>query len=384
VRAEHLAFLALLAVACDRAPHAQISTTSAGAYEASLAAVADGFMAAWYDTRDGHAEIYVRQLDAEGRPVAPERRLTTGAADAYEADITPIEDGFIVGWYEKDKNGHLQPKLGAWGLDGASRWSKTLAAHGRNTVVRASGALVFVAWIEDEDEEHSGVWAAWHRADGAGLLAPRRVADAGRTTWNLNAAVDPDSTPGRPHAWIAFDAKAGTKSEEVFVAEVTATGDRVQQLTPDDGYASKYPDLALSPDRAALTWFDVKDGNEEIYLAVGDKATLTNAPLSAPTRVTDSSGHSIGAYLAWNGSRLGLAWCDDTPGNQELYFRAFDGDGRPEGEEATRVTVTAETSSIPAIKPWRRGFALLWNEYTPSRVEGHHGGTSQVVFRLVS
>ena len=383
MRAEYLASVALLAVACDRPPHTHISTTSAGAYEASLAAVADGFVAAWYDTRDGHAEIYVRQLDTEGHPVAPERRLTTGAADAYEADITPIKDGFIVGWYEKEKNGHLQPKLGAWSLNGASRWNKTLAAQGRNTVVRAAGELVFVAWIEDQNEEHSSVWAAWHRADGSELIAPRRIAAAGHTTWNLNAAIDPDSTPGRPHAWIAFDARAGTKSEELFVADVTATSDRVQQLTPDDGHASKYPDLAISPNRVALTWFDVKDGNEEVYLTVGDKATLTNAPLRAPIRITDSSGHSIGAYLTWNGNRLGLAWCDDSPGNQELYFRSFDRDGRPEGD-ATRVTSTAAMSSIPAIKPWQRGFALLWNEYTPARAEGHHGGTSQVVFRLVS
>jgi hypothetical protein len=382
VRGRFLASLALLAVACGRPSYSQVSTTTAGAYEASLATIADGFIAAWYDTRDGHAEIYARRLDAGGRPAEAERRLTTGAADAYEADITPIENGFIVGWYEKDRDGLLQPKLGRWALDGTARWSRTLAAQGRNTVVRAAGQMVFVAWIADEGGDGSGVWAAWHRADGTELIAPRRIADAGRTTWNLNAAIDPGSTPGRPHAWTAFDARAGTTSEELFVAEVTATTERVRQLTPDDGKASKYPDLAVSSDRVALTWFDVRDGNEEVYLAVGDKATLTNGPLAAPMRITHTSGESIGAYLAWNGDRLGLAWCDDTPGNQELYFRSFDRDGRPDAD-ATRVTSTAAMSSIPAIKPWQRGFALLWNEYMPAQAEGHGDGTSQIVFRLV-
>ena len=340
-------------------------------------------MAAWYDTRDGHGEIYVRRLDADGTPIAPERRLTSGNADAYEADIAPAHGGFVVGWYEKTKEGRLTPKFGVWALDGTARWTKTLAARGRNTVVRAAGGLVFAAWIEDEADERAGVWATWRRSDGVDLIPPRRIADAGRTTWNLNATLDPDASPGNPHAWVAFDAKAGTRSEELFLVETTETTDRVVRLTDDDGMASKYPDIAIANGRAAVTWFDKKDGNEEVYLAVGDRAAFTSGQL-APARLTETTGHSIGAYLAWNGDRLGVAWCDDSPGNQELFFQSFNRDGRAEAPP-TRITTTSASSSIPAIKPWNSGFALLWNEHDPITGEGHGSAElkSQVVFRLL-
>jgi hypothetical protein len=395
--------VSLLAAGCHQPQYTQVSATPAGAFEGSLAPLLrqgsggqaeDGFVTAWYDTRDGHGEIYLRRLDGDGKPIAPERRLTTGTADAYEADITPATirqsgratDGVVVGWYEKTKRAELTPKFGAFALDGTAHWVKALSAHGRNTVVRAQGALVFVAWIEDEDNDHSSVWAAWWRADGVPLVPAFAVAPASRTTWNLNAAIDPGSTLGTPRAWLAFDAVAGTRVEEIFVVNVTEAGAQRLQITADDGKASKYPDIAFSGDHVALTWFDSRDGNEEVYLAVGAKGdVLTPAgatPKVVPTRVTNTPGHSIGAYVAWNADRLGLAWCDDSSGNQEVYFQAFDREGRRSGGEQ-RVTTTEAHSSVPAIKPWRDGFALLWNEYTQAVPEGHGAGQSQVAFRLV-
>ncbi len=379
-----LAFLLCLALgACSQASNVQVSATPAGAFETTLTPFQNGFVAAWYDTRDGHAEVYARRLDADGRPVAPERRLTRGNADAYEADIAPLRDGFVVGWYEKARNGHLTPKLGAWSLDGTARWVKTLSGQGRNAIVRASGGLVFAAWLEDETPERSGVWVTWRRADNVDLIPPRRIADASRTTWNLNAAIDPDASPGNPRAWLVFDAKVGTKADEIFLAETTETVDHVVRLTPDDGAASKYPDVALSSGRAAVTWFDVKDGNEEVYLTIGDRSAYLQGNSPAWVRVTSTSGHSIGAYVAWNGRRFGLAWCDNTSGNQELYFQSFDREGGTRSD-VLRVTNTATDSSIPAIKPTSDGFALLWNEYEPTTGDTHgNDRRSQVFFRLV-
>ena len=369
--------------ACHSPSFTSISETPAAAYEASLAPTTNGFMAAWYDTRDGHGEIYARRLDTNGTPLAPERRLTTGTADAYEADIAPNRDGFVVGWYEKAKNGQLTPKLGAFALDGSARWVRTLSVRGRNTVVRAGAGLVFAAWIEDEGGDRAGVWATWRRSDGVDLIPARRIADAGRTTWNLSATLAPDASPGNPHAWVVFDAKAGTRSNELFLVDTSETHDHVVQLTADDGADSTYPDIALGRDRAAIAWSDKKDGNDEIYLAIGDPAALSSGHLM-PTRITSTTGHSIGAYLAWNGERLGLAWCDDSPGNQELYFQSFTGDGRAEAPPA-RLTTTTASSSIPAIKASGAGFALLWNEHDPVTGDGHGSGSlrSQVVFRAI-
>jgi hypothetical protein len=189
----------------------------------------------------------------------------------------------------------------------------------------------------------------------------------------------------RARAWVVFDAKTGTRAEELFAVEVGRTAASVAQLSDDDGVPSKYPDIGLSGHNLAVTWFDTVHGNEDVYLVVGDVAQLREAgalTAAKPTRVTDTPGHSIGAYLAWNGDRLGLAWCDDTAGQHEVHVQSFDTSGHPV-RPADRLTSTDAASLIPAIEPWGRGFALTWSEYV-SGAGGHgDGGRGQVALQIV-
>ena len=208
-----------------------------GAHEASLAVLIDGYAVAWYDTRDGHPEIYARTLDTSGQPSGPERRLTRGAGAAYEADLASDGERLVVGWYEKADSGMLTPKLGVWSREGERQWTRTLAPSGRNTLVRVHGKTIFAAWIQDDTMTTSSVWASWWNVDGEELGTPTRLAPAGRTTWNLNATLDSDGD-----AWLVFDAIAATRTEELFLVRTNVDGvPIVRQLTPDDGFCVEVP-----------------------------------------------------------------------------------------------------------------------------------------------
>jgi hypothetical protein len=389
IRVVAAAVVACVAAGCGAVVDGFIEVTPRNgiAFEPSLAVYRDGFAVAWYDTRDGHGELYQRSLDASGKPRV-EVRLTTGMRDAFEPDINPVEgtvagEGFILGWYEKSDDKTMTPRLGLWSRNGTSRWITSLSTRGRNTVARVHGDLVFAAWIEDEVEPAAGVWTGWWNLEGKMVVAPRRVGAAGKTTYNLNAALT-DPAPGRgvPTALVVFDALAGTRAEELYVVEDDGMQSRVTRLTPDDGFASTYPDLSLDGERAALTWFDTRDGNEEVYVRVAGRQELAQPDAIGGSRVTETQGHSIGAYTVWNGDRLGLAWCDDTPGQHEIYFAEFDETGAPQGA-TRRITDTRAGSLIPAIRPWRDGFALAWIEYE-GRTEGHDAsGRSQVLMKLI-
>ena len=378
---------ALGSAACEATGPGVVTGPQAVAFEPSLAAFRDGFAVAWYDTRDGKGELYQQAVDADGQLRGTEVRLTTGMPEAFEPDIQAVEgtqggDGFLIGWYEKGAADAYEPRLGFWSRNGAARWIKTLAPRGRNTVIRVHGELVFAAWVEDEVAPAAGLWTGWWNVRGEMVVAPRRVADAGKMTYNLNAALTSDSRGhGVPVAFVAFDATVRTKAEEIFVVEDDAEHAQVTRLTADDGFASKYPDLALSGSHAALTWFDVKDGNEEVYLNVSPLATLVRADAVAGTRVTTTKGHSIGAYLTWNRDRVGLAWCDDTVGQHEIYLSQFDSAGTRRGN-VQRVTDTTPDSLIPAIRPWRNGFALAWIEYL-GKDDHDARGRSQVLLKIV-
>lgn len=364
----------------------QISHSGRGAYEASLAAFGDRFAATWYDTRDGRADIYLAMLDANGRPRWPEKRLTAGKAFAYEPDIQAVDSQLAIAWYEKAADGTMTAKLGLWTRDGKPRWTKSLSPagrYGRNPVVRAARGKIFVAWLEYSVGEAPAVWGRWFDVQGTATASARRVAPAGPTTWNLNAAIDQH---GR--AWVVFDAQAGTRSDELFLVCIDGARTETVRLSVDDGFDSKYPDLAFSGDRAALTWFDARDGNEEVYLFVARaddlRAGFKDGLEHRAVRVTHTPGESIGVYLAWNGRQLGLAWCDNSEGKQhELFFQLFNDAAEAIGP-AKQLTHNASWSLIPAIRPSREGFALVWNEFTPGAL-GAHGsdGRSEVMFATI-
>ena len=360
----------------------QITDSGFGAFEVSLAASNDELAVAWYDTRDGNAEVYVRSLDADGHGAGPEIRLTTTAAESFEPDIALLPDAFAIAWYEKAHDGTMRAQLGVWQRDGMPVWSTPLAVgagSSRNAIVRRRGDELFCAWIEADEQRREFVWGGWWSLTGQPLGAPARLGAAGDTTYNLNAAIAPTG-----EAWVVFDARAETRVDELFVATLAESRTTLARITADDGIRSKYPDIAFAADgRAAITWFDERDGNREVYLAAGRADELLLPIEERALRVTTTPGASIGAYLAWNGGRIGLAWSDDSSGNYEVFFQPFDAAGRPM-ESPRRVSDAATNSLIPAIEPWRDGFALAWDEVAPSaRGPLDEATRAEVVFSFV-
>lgn len=366
---------ALFAAACSARPE-QISRSGKGALEAAMTTVRDGFAVGWYDTREGTGDIYIRLLDADGHPAGPERRLTNDPESSYEVSLAQLGDDLAVAWYDQGLDGQQIGRLGRWTHDGTNRWVKALGPNSRNPVVLSAGAAVFCAWIQMEADGHEAVFAGWWEADGRPRSAPIRLGAASKTSWNLNAALDANGM-----AWVVFDADALTRASEVYIARADGSGADPVRLTTDDGAPSKYPDLAITRGgHAALSWQDDRDGNTEVYLVTAPLSELNTEIEKRGHRVTTTPGESIGAYLAWNGDRLGLAWSDKTQGQHELYFESFTADGMPR-EPARRVTQTATWSLVPAIRPRRDGFALAWTEYSPAGEM--HGGTAEVFFTSV-
>ena len=370
----------LYLVGCRGGPY-PVSLSGSGAYEASLATLDDGVAIAWHDMRDGNPEVYVRLLTPRGQPRTEEHRLTTDAERSYEPDIDVVADDLAVAWYEESETGSVQAKVGFWTQEGERQWVQTLSSPGsggRSPVLEIGVDELFCAWIEDDDAEGSGIWGRWFDLSGQALGPPQRLADAGDTTWNLNAAADDE---GR--VWVTFDAKVGTVSEELFLVRVEPGRSEVARLTRDDGFASKFPDLAFGGGRLAVTWFDERDGNREVYLVVTPDDEWAEGFELRSTRVTRTPGESIGAYGAWNGRHFGLAWSDDTEGQHEVYFQAFDREGMAVNDPR-RLTRNRTASLIPAIEPFAEGFALAWNEDVVEERRRHgEGGRSEIVFTIV-
>ena len=342
------------------------------AYELSVAASDSQLAIAWHGAATGRDAIHFQWLDFNGKLKGSPMQVTDGARYAFEPDLQFIDRDPLLAWYEKNPTtGALKAYLARLDAGGKTKWRRELGASdafSRNPVVRIFNGEIAIAWIEAPTGENAvpGVWAQRFNANGNPISEARWIADASRNTWNLNAAVDDKGI-----FYVVYDAQLTNLANELQLIVVGEEAATHTQISDNDGYASTYPDIGMNAGgRVALTWFDERDGNEEVYLSVGANRDLINGGLPEAFRVTHTVTESIGAYLAWNGDRLALVWCDSKEGQKELYSQMFDAQGMPLAD-IRRLTSSPEQSSIPSIRAWNAGFIVAWNEYRATG-EGVH------------
>jgi hypothetical protein len=374
---------ACLLAGCAR--QSRPETPEMHAYELSLAVSQSRAFAAWHGGFGGESSIYLQEVGGEGRLTDSPFRISDDGRLAYEPDAILAGNGIVVAWYEKDaRTGHLSARLAQVTPQGRREWLTSFGdprRQARNPVVRQVGDHLEAAWIEQAaDDDGANAAAVWHQRfslAGKPIGPARQIGQANRDTWNLNACASGDSL------LVVYDAALSTKAHELQMLVVAAEGVRYVELSEDDGFASLYPDLQLNPaGQAALTWFDEKDGNQEVYLAAEPLATLESGRIATPLRVSHSKEDSIGAYLAWNGSTIGLAWSDVAGGRRDILVQTFTADGKPSGPLRAFPPGKGE-ASIPAIRARGAGFLVAWNDYLAQGGVGH-GHSAASVLRVAS
>jgi len=369
---------ALLPIGC--ATTRAVSAVGETAYEVSLADSGNRMALVWQGGGLAHSALWLRFMDANGRPQGSVLQLTDGRREAYEPDLQAGGAQFALAWYEKEPStGTLTAWLACLDASARELWRRQLSAvghNGRNPVVRLAGRQWQVAWIESSAGDAPAIWTARYSAAGEPSGNALLAAPASDNTWNLNAAVDASGA-----LYVVYDAALGARAPELQLVRIAGNRITRHALSIDDGFDSVYPDIAIDADRVAVAWFDSRDGNQEVYLHVGALADLTAMADAPARRITRTPGASYGAYLAWNAGRLGLAWNDDIAGAAQVFTQRFDAAGRALGGRR-QLTHGAARSLTPSIRPWRRGFAIAWNEYTPDVRDPQHVPPSASVAEL--
>ncbi len=87
--------------------------------------------------------------------------------------------------------------------------------------------------------------------------------------------------------------------------------------TSGDSY---FPAMAIdSSDALHVVWYDSTPGNDDLYYK---RSTDGGATWTVSQRLTWTSGETrYPAIAADPDHNLHAVWCDDTPGNREIYYR---------------------------------------------------------------
>jgi hypothetical protein len=170
---------------------------------------------------------------------------------------------------------------------------------------------------------------------------------------------DPSGFPGQTEFCDGLDNDCDASTDEGCVAACADPGHAGSdlRLSASTG-ASGYPSPAWNGDGYGVAWHDDRDGNYEIYFTLVDRYGVTSGP---EIQLTQASGNSGGAVLAWTGTEYGLAWWDERDGNREIYFRRLGALGAPIGPEH-RITSAAGVSTTPSIVWTGREYGIAWHD----------------------
>jgi len=234
-----------------------------------------------YDQFNNWWDVLYRRSTDYGLSWEPEVRLTNDPGGSYYASICANGQVLHATWYDfRNGNGEIYYKRS---LDSGLNW-------GADTRLTFNDSLSWASCISFTEAAVHVVWS--DRRDGNEEIYYKRSTNGG-TTWG------PDI-----------------------------------RLTNDYGISTS-PNLAVNEGTGLfLTWFDNRDGSDEIYYKL---STDEGSSWGPDIRLTENSNESANPFIAVAGPQVNVTWYDDRDGNEEIYFKRD-----PEG-----AAMTADFSADP-------------------------------------
>ncbi len=121
---------------------------------------------------------------------------------------------------------------------------------------------------------------------------------------------------------------------------------------------SQLPSVAVSGSVVHVVWFDLRDGNSEIYYK---RSTDGGVSFGADTRLTNNSASSSIPSGAVSGSVVHVVWYDNRDGNDEIYYKRSTDGGVSWGAD-TRLTNNSAQSQLPSVAVSGSVVHVVWRD----------------------
>ena len=131
---------------------------------------------------------------------------------------------------------------------------------------------------------------------------------------------------------------------------------------------SWYPSVSVSSSVVHVVWQDNRDGNEEIYYK---RSTDGGLSWGTDTRLTSNSGYSLSPSGAVSGSEVHVVWYEDRDGNNEIYYKRSSDGGISWGAD-TRLTNDLADSYGSSVSVSGSVVHVAWQDKRDSNYEIYH------------
>lgn len=127
----------------------------------------------------------------------------------------------------------------------------------------------------------------------------------------------------------------------------------------NDAAISHFPAVAVAGLVVHVVWEEYRDGNAEIYYK---RSTDAGASWEADTRLTNDAANSLSPSVAVSGSNVHVTWFDQRDGNNEIYYKRSI-DGGQSWSTDIRLTNNSSSSIYSAVAAVGDRIHVVWEEY---------------------
>jgi len=304
------------------------------------------FVVAWYEFRDGDADVWFQRFDSAGNRLGSNERINTDITLGWQGDpasaMTP--DGkFLFTWEDRRAIGNsdvFAQRFDAWGnrLGNNFRVSDSAVAGDQDIsgVYYAPNGTALVAWDDRRNGLTGDIYAQFLNPDGSPRDTNFRVNDDPVGMANqYEPAVRGDDSGRFVVVWM--DGRGHNPSDwNIFGQRFSLNGTRLGgnfYVTSDDSIQWS-PRLGVGPAGAfVVTWDDRRRGNYDIY---AQRYNPAGQPQGDNFRVNGDSGSAdqYGSGIAINSAgEFLIVWTDRRNGDEDIYAQRFDSAGNRLGSE---------------------------------------------------
>ncbi len=297
---------------------------------------------AWYDFREGDADVWYQMLDSTGRPIGVNERANEDVGLGWQGEPSCAAGArYLMAWHDRREigNGDLfgQELDQGGGRAGANFRVSDSGVPGDQIdsgVFAGPDGMALFAWDDRRFGLTGDIFAQFFAPNGAPLDTNFRVNDDPLGAANqYQPGVSGDSAGRFVVAWM--DGRGRNPYDwNIFIQRFDRNRARLGanfQVTTDDSIQWA-PSVACAPGGGFIVcWEDRRRGEWDVYAQVFD---ATGQAVGPNFRVSDDAGSADQFACAAAANRFGefaVAWTDRRGGGDAVYLRRFAADGTPLG-----------------------------------------------------
>ena len=296
----------------------------------------EGAIVVWMDYRNGSDwDIYGNHVEPGGYVYGAGLAISAAAGDQTEPELIPDGTGGVIVVWNDFRLGDGYYHLFAQRVDGTGtpRWAEygipiCTADYGQSAprIVPDGAGGAIILWADYRTGQYD-IYAQRVNADGDTLWAANGIPidTSEGDQWGLEAV--PDGEGGAYLSWL--DSRNGYG--DVYAQRIDVDGDVLWSagavpICSVSSWASNIRLAAASGGGACVTWFDYRDGYNDIYAQKVDQDGVT-AWENDGVQVCPESWNKYGPQIADDGDGGAIvAWYDER-NYYEVYAQRIDSDG---------------------------------------------------------